>query len=467
MSLLRSLAAAPAGGPRVVVIGGGASGTLVALATLRALANAAVTVVEPRPQLGRGLAYSTLDPRHRLNVPAGSMSALPDDPGHFVRWAGAHHRSVSPLWFAPRPTYGRYLAASLREAAAQAPAAELRHARTSATSVEPAADRWRVRLEGGADLAADEVVLAVGYGPAAPPSGLPPALLEHPSYIADPWRPGALDAASGDVLCLGTGLTAVDAVLALADADLGRRIVCVSRTGLRPLAHRTGGASPAPRASTLRPVTALGLLRSVRAEVALAAERGGDWRDVVNGLRPHVNELWAALPAPERERFSRRLARFWEVHRHRVSPPIANRLESLEEDGQLQFLCARVEDVESRGSQLRLILSGGPGERRQLEVGAVINCTGAAASIPAHPLLGRLAAAGLCAPGPLGLGVATTGDGQLLDGYGVATGISTLGPLRRGDLWETTAIPEIRRQAFAIAHGLAARAGDRGHRRAG
>jgi uncharacterized NAD(P)/FAD-binding protein YdhS len=91
----------------VVVVGGGASGTLVALATLRAIPNAAVTVVEPRSQLGRGLAYSTPDPRHRLNVPAGSMSALPDDPGHFLRWAGLHHRSVSPLWFAPRPTYGR------------------------------------------------------------------------------------------------------------------------------------------------------------------------------------------------------------------------------------------------------------------------------------------------------------------------------------------------------------------------
>jgi len=97
----------------------------------------------------------------------------------------------------------------------------------------------------------------------------------------------------------------------------------------------------------------------------------------------------------------------------------------------------------------------------------VVNCTGAAASIPAHPLLGRLAAAGLCAPGPLGLGVATTGDGQLLTAYGVATGISTLGPLRRGDLWETTAVPEIRQQVFAIANALAARAGGRGHRRAG
>lgn len=455
------------GRPRVVVVGGGASGTLVALATLRAIPNAAVTIVEPRSQLGRGLAYSTADPRHRLNVPAASMSALPDDPGHFLRWAGDHHRSVSPIWFAPRPTYGLYLAASLREAAARAPAADLRQVRSSATAIDPVRGGWRVRLESGHELAAEEVVLALGYGPPAAPAGLPPEVLEHPGYVADPWRPGALGEAAGDVLCLGTGLTAVDAALVLADADLGRRIVCISRTGLRPLAHRSGGAAPAPRGSALRPLTAIGLLRSVRAEVTLAGERGGDWRDVVNGLRPHVNDLWAALPIAERERFRHRLARFWEVHRHRMPPQIANRIGHLEDDGQLCFLAARVESAEQRGSQLRLTLVETAGSRRVVQVGAVVNCTGAAASIDAHPLLARLARDGLCAPGSLGLGVSTTAGGQLLSSHGVASGLYTLGPLRRGDLWETTAVPEIRQQAFAIARALADRAGGRGHLRAG
>jgi uncharacterized NAD(P)/FAD-binding protein YdhS len=452
---------------RVVVVGGGASGTLVALATLRAIPNAAVTIVEPRSQLGRGLAYSTADPRHRLNVPAASMSALPDDPGHFLRWAGAHHRSVSPIWFAPRPTYGLYLAASLREAAARAPAADLRHLRSSAGAIDPVRGGWRVRLQSGHELVADEVVLALGYGPPAAPAGLPAEVLEHPGYVADPWRPDALGGAAGDVLCMGTGLTAVDAALVLADADLGRRIVCISRTGLRPLAHRSGGAAPAPRGSALRPVTAIGLLRSVRAEVTLAGERGGDWRDVVNGLRPHVNDLWAALPVAERERFRHRLARFWEVHRHRMPPQIANRIGQLEDDGQLCFLAARVERAEQRGSQLRLTLVETTGGRRVVSVGAVVNCTGAAASIAAHPLLGRLARDGLCTPGSLGLGIATTAGGQLLTSHGVASGLYTLGPLRRGDLWETTAVPEIRQQAFAIARALADRAGDRGHLRAG
>ena len=150
-----------------------------------------------------------------------------------------------------------------------------------------------------------------------------------------------------------------------------------------------------------------------------------------------------------------------------MPPQIANRVERLDDDGQLRFLAARVEHAEGRGSRLRLTLVDGSGERRQLEVGAVVNCTGAAASIQAHPLLASLARTGLCTPGPLGLGVATTAAGQLLDVSGVGAGISTLGPLRRGELWETTAVPEIRQQAFAIARVLAERAGGRGHRLAG
>ena len=76
--------------PRVVVVGGGAAGTLVAThlvrsATLRGTA-LEVDVLEPADRLGRGTAYGTTDDAHLLNVPASGMSALPENPGHFVAW---------------------------------------------------------------------------------------------------------------------------------------------------------------------------------------------------------------------------------------------------------------------------------------------------------------------------------------------------------------------------------------------
>jgi uncharacterized NAD(P)/FAD-binding protein YdhS len=85
----------------------------------------------------------------------------------------------------------------------------------------------------------------------------------------------------------------------------------------------------------------------------------------------------------------------------------------------------------------------------------VVNCTGTEAGIRQHPLLARLEAAGFCAPGPLGLGVAADSSGRVLDRSGRPTGMFTLGPLRRGELWETTAIPEIRTQAFGLAQQIA------------
>ena len=82
---------------RVVVVGGGASGTLAALHLARSGAGRPLELhlAEPGP-LGRGVAYSTGNHQHRLNVPAAGMSALPGEPGHFVDWLRAHHDPAFP-----------------------------------------------------------------------------------------------------------------------------------------------------------------------------------------------------------------------------------------------------------------------------------------------------------------------------------------------------------------------------------
>ena len=74
-------------GPHVLVVGGGASGVLMAAHLLRdPQGQAQVTILEGRHMLGCGIAYSTDDPDHLLNTRAISMSAFPDQPGHFCDW---------------------------------------------------------------------------------------------------------------------------------------------------------------------------------------------------------------------------------------------------------------------------------------------------------------------------------------------------------------------------------------------
>src|ERR1700689_3227283 len=63
------------------IIGGGLSGALVAIQLLRkATAPLRVVLIEPRAEVGRGIAYSTSSPSHLLNVRAGNMSIFPEEP---------------------------------------------------------------------------------------------------------------------------------------------------------------------------------------------------------------------------------------------------------------------------------------------------------------------------------------------------------------------------------------------------
>src|SRR5262245_2605168 len=124
---------------RVLIIGGGASGVLLAAHLLRTPQTPLiVTLIEQRAELGAGVAYSTNDKDHLLNVRAANMSAYPDDEEHFVRWlrdkvpAVAHHLP-SPFYFAPRHLYRDYLASLLAPHFEQG---RLRRVRGTAVAIE-------------------------------------------------------------------------------------------------------------------------------------------------------------------------------------------------------------------------------------------------------------------------------------------------------------------------------------------
>jgi len=72
---------------QVIIIGGGASGTLLGCQLLKGAApKLRVTLIERREDVGRGVAYSTSNPAHLLNVPAVQLTAVMAD--------GAVHRGV-------------------------------------------------------------------------------------------------------------------------------------------------------------------------------------------------------------------------------------------------------------------------------------------------------------------------------------------------------------------------------------
>ncbi len=484
----------------VAIIGGGASGTLTAVQLLRHAASRRlalrIKLIDQHGRHGLGQAYSTEHRAHLLNAMAGQMSALPDDPDHLIRWAAdagstgadaggsgpgdtsgraaACSGAVTSSTFLVRQDYGRYL----RDTLADAEHAALPVARLSRLSAEVLAIRrasagrsLRLLLPDG-QIEADVAVLATGNATAGLPFEVPPS----DRVIADPWRPGALssltgrmtdvaggaeggDGHGGSVVVLGTGLTMLDLAVAISADNPGAVIHAVSRHGLLPRPHpgapTTGyqGLWLPVMTRTTGPVRLADLMWQIRSTIATSP---ANWFDVMDALRPMVPGLWRRMPAEDKRLFLRHVARYWEVHRHLVPPATASRITALRATGRLRVHRGQVMAVTQHADRLRILADTGA-DPVQFEADWLINGTGSTADVAAtaSPLLRDLFATGLARPDPLRLGVDASPDGSVLSRAGVGSDVMfALGPPLRGLWYETTAIPEIREQAAALAQRI-------------
>ena len=455
----------PGRGPVIAIIGGGASGTLTAIHLLRAAAvrqyPLRIALIDRLGRHGLGEAYSTTNPAHFLNALTARMSGVAGDPDHLLRWAGA--AGLGTLEFLPRQAFGRYLQDTLADAQRRAaPLARLSPVTSDVLGIRPgAAGRpMRLLLDDGATLEADFAILATGNPPPSTPVPFP----DSPWCIANPWAPGALVAVQDGrpVVILGTGLTMLDVVTAVTSNHPRTAIRAVSRHGMLPQVHRgSGGPADAiwlPALSdTGDPVRLPELIWQVRAAMA---SRPNHWQDVVDAIRPHIPDLWRRLPDRDKRLFVRHVARYWEVHRHRMPPATARRITELRCTGRLSVLRGRVTGVSGTPGPERLrIRVNQDGALNDLAAGWLINATGPGTDLTrtADPLLRDLLSQGLARPDPLRLGLDATPDGTVLDAAGTpSAALFTLGPTLRGIRYETTAIPEIRDQAAALAGRLVA-----------
>ncbi|MGB7871513.1 MAG: FAD/NAD(P)-binding protein [Mycobacterium sp.] len=444
---------------RVAIVGGGAAGVLAAVHLRRSKPDAQITLIDASGSPGTGAAYGTNDPTHLLNVPAQRMSAWPDDPDHFCRWLD--ERAVTPVEsFAPRLAYGRYLRDQLVAADVRIEAAEV----VGLTPGTPV----RIALNDGRELSADAVVLAAGR----PQGGMPEALERafapvlaagaDGRVVLDPWAPGALAALSArrpaGVLVIGSGLTGVDVALHL--IARGATVTLLSRNGALPRRFRaTGAPAELPNLDALAAEVSLEQLRTALAADLLHARVAGvDWRQVIDAVRPRTARLWRSLGWEDQRRFLREDLRQWDVLRHRMPPTTADAIHAAVDNGQLIIEAGEVAEVSLRGNGVELVVttSDRSVRRRGDAVVVAAGTTWDRRSLQRSTLWSNLLAAGVASPHPCGVGVRLTADGYLIDGSGVTIpNIVCLGLIRQGEEWETTAIPEIRTQAAAIAQLLA------------
>jgi hydroxyacylglutathione hydrolase len=436
-----------------IIIGGGVSGTLTACHLARRTQRARILLIEPRPEAGLGLAYSTPSLRHLLNVPAGKISALPEQPDHFLRWAQRHYDpALTEADFAPRAIFGQYIQSLL----AKTP--EVEHLQATAVHCRLDDGRAVVTLEDGSTVAGDVVVLATGNFDPAPLPGVAYETVRSGVYRHSAWDQGTyrgLDP-EAEIALIGTGLTAVDVILRLRETGHRGRITAVSRHGVFPNRH----ARYTPLAQCVitgkPPATALALVRAVHE----AIRAGHPWRAVIDSLRARTNELWLALPSEEQRRFRRHLQRRWEVVRHRMAPPIADAIDAELRAGTVVIRHGSLETVTPEGDGAWVRARARGGAIFQVRAARVINCTGPDMNYrrAGSALLNSLFAQGLITAGPLGGGLWSDEAGALRAADGsFSEMLFTLGPARQGTLLESIAVPELRLQAVALAELLAQR----------
>jgi len=287
--------------PRAIaIIGGGLSGTLVAANLMRnATTPLTIKLIERKPEIGKGVAYSTTVDSHLLNVPAGKMSAFADEPNHFLHWLRRNgYHEVTASTFVPRKIYGVYIQAVLHEAEANAAAdVQLERICDEAIAIKTTTDNVKIYLRENQCLQVQKAVLALGNFPASLPQAIT-ALGNNNPYVKDAWSSDAISNLNPEdaILLVGTGLTMVDAVVALHQQGFRGKIHAVSRHGLTPQYHQPTTPYPAFINLETAPKTARSLVHIVRQEVNKAATQGQDWRTVIDALRPVTQQLWQALP---------------------------------------------------------------------------------------------------------------------------------------------------------------------------
>lgn len=455
-------------GQDIAIIGAGFTGSLLALHLLhRCQPNDRIHLIERNAQFGRGLAYSTGNPNHLLNVRAGNMSAYPDRPDHFVEWLRRLPSDTRSLLneyptqtiFVPRGLFGSYIQQQLGDEIWRSGKGQNLYLVVDEVVAVRREGRGRkglkVELAVGKRLAVDRAILATGNLLAT---------RSKEAFVGNPWDEtafGGLDPES-DIVIAGTGLTMVDTVISLLDRGHRGRLVAVSRRGLLPRLHTSIGVDDLPRpwrfATPPSGNNVVKLMRDVRRACRVASKEGQDWRSVIDGLRPHTQRIWSEMSLTERRRFLRHLRPWWDVHRHRSASRVMARILEAIQRRQLMIVAGRIGELRPMEDRLTVTIHPrGKDGRMTLNPQRVIDCTGLTPDISklAHPLLRQMIDDGLACADALDIGLDVTADGALIDATGCAAkDLFAVGPITRGTFWEIVAVPDIRVACQSLAQHL-------------
>jgi uncharacterized NAD(P)/FAD-binding protein YdhS len=452
---------------QLAVVGGAFTGAALIIHAVRAArAPLDIEVIETNAELGRGIAYGTADPCHRINVPSDRMSLFREDPHHLTRWLYENGRLPDAAstdsrghHYVARSAFGAYVQDTLERTLEAADfRSRMRHHRARAVAIHPEGPGWMVELSSGDRLTVDRVALCIGHSGLTPPCPISAAASRHPGFVRNPWAANATSTIGpkDSVLIVGTGLTMADVVATLSEAGHQGHVTAISRRGLLARPHGLfledidilDGEPP--------PDTAIRLLRLVRRRIGQLEESFG-WQPVVDGLRFKLRQIWPALPPREQRRIARRLLPFWDVHRFRIAPQLHDLVEDWRRRGRLVVEQAGMVLLDVQQGKLAPTLRRRGASFATRAFDAVVLCTGPGRSLGMDPLIDHLLKQGLGRQDNVGVGLAVDEHSRLIDRRGVQQdSFFAFGPITRGSFGEMTGAPDIARQIERVADRVAA-----------
>ncbi|HLW31814.1 MAG TPA: hypothetical protein VKX40_06105, partial [Aequorivita sp.] len=264
------------------------------------------------------------------------------------------------------------------------------------------------------------------------------------------------------VLIIGNGLTMVDSVLGLLEKGFKGEIYSISPNGFNILPHRHNGFKYSKLTEELRDeMTLYDLVNLINKHIKTVREYGVSAEPVIDSIRLQTQKIWKSFTDLEKEIFMSRLRHLWGVARHRIPLHSHDRLQHLRIEGQLHIASGKIIDmIESKDFISVQYLDKNENKTREIHVSRIINCTGPETDLmdTDKSFLKNCLLKGILTQDKLKLGIrADTETFQILSSTEKPhRNLFTIGSSLKGELWESTAVNELRGQAEKLVKILLA-----------
>ena len=430
--------------------------------------NLSITIFEKEHNPGRGIAYSPQSEKVLLNVIAGKMSAFPDKPNDFVNWLSNHSdykndsEQLIASSFVPRARYGEYLEdvwISTKELA-NSKNIDLQFVKEEVIELTQENDRIQLNTEKN-QFSFDKIVLATGNQLPRNPQVENTNWITSIRYSQNPWNYKLENIVSSKpIFILGNGLTMVDTVIQIREQKFENQIISLSPHGFNILPHRNFSISMEDWLGKLGENPSLhSLITEINKQLKTLKKHGISAEPLIDYLRPHTQGIWRNFSLTEKKIFMSKFRHLWGVARHRLPFVTYDIIQKERIQNSLQIISGKLTSISELTNSLEIhYFDKVIGIERKIEAAFMINCTGPESdfTISNSTLLKTCLAKGIVTQDELKLGIRTNTDSfQTLNSNNeINSSIYTLGSTLRGELWESTAINELRSQAKTLAEKL-------------